>query len=142
LDSTAQYGYRWNIENGKFSVVKNTGYRPGEAVVLSSASGLVGTPEAINDSGLKVRSLLNPAIRIGRLIQIDQENITHITMQRQGFTGAEVLSAVPTTAQGFYRVLVSEFSGDSRGGAWYVDLTCLGVDITAPDQSKSVPISA
>lgn len=128
-DWAAKYGYRWSMQNGKFVVVPITGYRPGEAVVLSSTSGLIGIPEATND-GVRARALLNPLIRIGGLVQIGQSDINQITVQQQGLQYAPAIATV-TTAQGFYRVMVAEFDGDTRGQSWYVDLTCLAVDVSA-----------
>ncbi|WP_176080805.1 phage protein [Paraburkholderia tropica] len=137
-DWAAKYGYRWSIQNGEFVVVPITGYRPGEAVVLSSTTGLIGVPEATQD-GVRVRALLNPLIRIGCLVQIAQGDINHIAQQQFGLTSPKTLpTATLATAQGTYRVMVAEFTGDTRGDPWYVDLICLAVDVSAPDQSQSV----
>lgn len=130
-------GFRWSLQNGEFVVVPITGYRPGEAVVLSSTTGLVGVPE-VTDDGVHVRALLNPLIRIGCLVQIAQADINRITMQQQGLSYGSPSTAIVTTAAGFYRVMQAEFFGDSRGNDWYVDLMCLAVDVTVSDQSKSV----
>lgn len=136
-DWANKYGYQWSMQNGQFVVVPITGYRPGEAVVLSSTTGLIGVPEATND-GVKVRALLNPLIRIGCLIQIQQSDINQITMQQWGQQYKSLALATVTTAQGFYRVLVAEFEGDTRGNPWHVDLTCLAVDVSASNQGNSV----
>jgi hypothetical protein len=48
-----------------------------------------------------------------------------------------VPSAAVTTAAGFYRVLVNEMIGDTRGQEWYCDLICLAVDVSA-QASQSV----
>jgi hypothetical protein len=135
-DWSQKYGYRWSMQNGQFVVVPITGYRPGEAVVLSSTTGLIGVPEACND-GVRARALLNPLIRIGCLVQIAQSDINQITLQQQGLQYSPAIAQV-TTAAGFYRVLVAEFEGDSRGQAWYVDITCLAVDTSASNQQDSV----
>lgn len=135
-DWAAKYGYRWSMQNGQFVVVPITGYRPGEAVVLSSTTGLIGVPEACND-GVRARALLNPLIRIGCLVQIAQSDINQITLQQQGLQYAPAIATV-TTAAGFYRVLSSEFSGDTRGREWYADITCLAVDVSASNQNNSV----
>ncbi|CAN7235949.1 hypothetical protein LJR034_000829 [Caballeronia sp. LjRoot34] len=141
-DWANKYGYRWSIQNGEIVVVLITGYRPGEAVVLSSTTGLIGIPEATQD-GVKVRALLNPLIRIGCLVQIAQSDINQITQQQWGLSlnPKTVPTATLATAAGFYRVMVAEFSGDTRGNEWYVDLICLAVDVTAPDQNDSVKSS-
>lgn len=135
-DWAQKYGFQWSIQNGQFVVVPVTGYRPGEAVVLSSTTGLIGVPVATQD-GVRARALLNPLIRIGCLVQIEQADINHITMQQQGLQLSPAIATL-TTASGFYRVMVAEFSGDTRGNEWYVDLICLAVDVSAPDQSQSV----
>jgi hypothetical protein len=135
-DWADKYGYRWSMQNGQFVVVPITGYRPGEAVVLSSTTGLIGIPEAQND-GVHAKALLNPLIRIGCLVQIAQSDINQITLQQQGLQYSPAIATI-TTEAGFYRVLVAEFEGDSRGRDWYVDLICLAVDVSASNQNASV----
>jgi hypothetical protein len=135
-DWASKYGFRWSVQNGEFVLVPITGYRPGEAVVLSSTTGLIGVPEATQD-GVRVRALLNPLIRIGCLVQIAKSDINQLTYQQQGLKYAPAVATV-VTAAGFYRVMTAEFSGDSRGNEWYVDIVCLAVDVTASSQSQSV----
>lgn len=134
-DWSRKYGYQWSIQNGQMVVVPLTGYRPGEAVQLSSTTGLIGIPEATND-GVHARALLNPLIRVGCLVQIAQSDLNTLTVKQLGLTWQGLPSAAITTSAGFYRVLVAEFTGDTRGQEWYVDLTCLAVDISStPDTS-------
>ncbi|MBB3004355.1 hypothetical protein FHX57_006737 [Paraburkholderia tropica] len=135
-DWANKYGFRWSIQNGQFVLVPVTGYRPGEAVVLSSTTGLIGVPEATQD-GVRARALLNPLIRIGCLVQIAQSDINQITTQQQGLSYSPAIATV-VTAAGFYRVMVAEFSGDTRGQDWYVDMICLAVDVSASNQDQSV----
>ena len=124
------------MQNGQLVVVPITGYRPGEAVVLSSTTGLIGVPEA-RDDGVHAQALLNPLIRIGGLVQIAQSDINQITMQQQGLQYTPAVATV-TTAAGFYKVLVAEFEGDTRGNPWYINITCLAVDVSASNQNNSV----
>lgn len=138
-DWANKYGFRWSIQNGKFVLVPITGYRPGEAVVLSSTTGLIGVPEATQE-GVRARALLNPLIRIGCLVQIAKSDINQITTQQQGLKYNTAVATV-VTAAGFYRVMVAEFSGDTRGQDWYVDLICLAVDVSASNQGQSVSAS-
>lgn len=138
-DWANKYGFRWSVQNGQFVLVPITGYRPGEAVVLSSTTGLVGVPVATQD-GVSARALLNPLIRIGCLVQIAKSDINQITTQQQGLTYNPAIATV-VTAAGYYRVMVCEFSGDTRGQEWYVDLICLAVDVTASNQNQSVASS-
>ncbi|WCM21354.1 hypothetical protein NDK50_07875 [Paraburkholderia bryophila] len=138
-DWAQKYGFRWSIQNGQFVVVPIAGYRPNEAVVLSSTTGLIGIPEG-TQGGVQVRALLNPLIRIGCLVQIAQSDINHITTQQQGLTYSAAIATV-TTAAGFYRVMQAEFTGDMRGREWYVDMVCLAVDVSASNQSQSVALT-
>lgn len=135
-DWATKYGFRWSLQGNQFTLVPITGYRPGEAVVLSSTTGLIGVPEATQD-GVKVRALLNPLIRIGALVQIAKSDINQITTQQQGLTYGAAVATV-TTAAGFYRVMTAEFVGDMRGQEWYVDMICLAVDVSATNQNQSV----
>jgi len=138
-DWAQKYGYRWSVQNGKLVVIPITGYRPGEAVVLSATTGLIGIPEATN-GGVRARCLLNPLIEIGCLVQIAQSDINQITMQQQGLNYSPAVATV-TTAQGFYRSMVAEHNGDTRGNDWYTDLVCLAVDVSASNQNQSVAAS-
>lgn len=138
-DWSNKYGFRWSIQNGQVVIVPVTGYRPGEAVKLSSTTGLIGIPEATAD-GVRARTLLNPLIRVGCLVQIEQADINTLTVVQQGLTYTGLSAAAQTTAAGFYRVLVSETEGDTRGQQWYTDLICLAVDTTAR-ASESVRVA-
>lgn len=126
----------WSIQNGKIVVIPLTGYLPGEAVVLSAETGLIGVPEATVD-GMRIKCLLNPLIRIGTRVKIDNAAINLTTIRSQGFPRYSDLSFVASPARdGVYRVLVVEFTGDSHGQEWYGDIVALAIDpSTAPDKS-------
>ena len=73
-DTAKQAGTSWSIQDGKVQMVPVRGYLPGEAVVLTAETGLVGTPEQTND-GIKARCLLNPRLRIGGRIKLDNASV-------------------------------------------------------------------
>jgi hypothetical protein len=130
-DVAASTATTWSIQNGVLTFTSMTGYQPGEAVVLTSRTGLVGVPEA-TDQGIRVRCLLNPFIQVGRRVQIDNKSINRITIKQQGFPRySDVNFTADVSADGYYRVLVREFVGDSRGHDWFADLICLSVDGSA-----------
>lgn len=136
----AQQGATWNINNGEVHIVPLTGYLPGEAVVLTASTGMIGLPEQTND-GVKVRCLLNPRISVGGLVKIDNRSINQIVQANptaapipyNQYAGLQLLATV--TNDGFYRVYVAEHDGDTRGANWYTDLVCLAVD---PSTNKVV----
>lgn len=127
------FGATWSIQNGKIQVLPLDGYLPGEAVVLTAQTGLIGRPEQTAE-GIKVRCLLNPKITIGATVKIDNASIntTHQALNNEGklvfnkYAGLQMLADI--SADGLYRVYVSEFVGDTRGQEWYTDLICLSID--------------
>lgn len=132
-DEMKNVGSVWSIQNGQMTIHPLDGYLPGQAVVLNSYTGLIGIPEQTQD-GVMVRCLINPRIVCGQLVQIDNASVNQLVGQSPGATlvpynqWAAVQRPADVTMDGLYRVLVCEFTGDTRGQAWYADLTCLAVD--------------
>lgn len=136
-------GSTWSINNGVVQVIPLQGYLPNEAVVLNSQTGIISVPEQTED-GIKLKCLLNPKIIIGGRIQIDNTSINQFTQQSAGMAGQQVALPVgqikynsisgniqlPANVanDGFYRVYVSEYVGDTRGQDWYVEITALAID--------------
>lgn len=138
LDKIARNSFcRWSIQNGTLVFVPVTGYLPGEAVVINSASGMIGTPEQ-TDNGIIVRCYINPLIKIGQLIKLNNGDINQQIIAKQGFYPEYTSQyyVAPTSADGTYRVLVAEHVGDTRGNDWYTEITALAVDLSgSPDSS-------
>lgn len=121
-------GARWSIQNGKLFLIKNTEYVQVEPIVLTSKTGMIGLPEQTQD-GINIKCLLNPKLAIGQPVRIDNASV-----QRQQFDVAYgAINLFPTiSTDGLYRVIVSEFEGDTRGDDWYSKLTCLSIDPSSP----------
>lgn len=128
----------WSIQNGKLQIVPRTGYIPGTAVVLNSRTGLLGRPVQ-TEGGIYAKCFINPTIKIGCLVQIDNASI------QRAFIGGNILRGtrdqVETQAaltlpriseDGYYRVFVADWTGDTRGDEWFAELTLLAVNLTAP----------
>ena len=122
----AEAGSSWSIQNGQLQVIRDDGYLPGEAVALTYETGLVGTPEQTN-KGIKARCLINPRIRIGGRIRLNNRSIT--LAMANPITGTVGMPSLDR--DGFYRVLTQDISGDTRGSDWYIDNLCVGLDDTA-----------
>jgi hypothetical protein len=126
----------WSIQAGNYQSVKQTGVLPNQAVVLNSTTGLVYTPNQTND-GIIAQCLLNPNIKIASAIQINQNDIQLELIQDQPVDGSTQASAPsPIAADGFYRVLVAEHAGDTRGNDWYTTITGLSMDKTSSTNSQ------
>ncbi|MDI3308517.1 MAG: hypothetical protein QJR07_15605, partial [Acetobacteraceae bacterium] len=113
----AELDMTWYIENGQIIFLPKNGYIPGEAVVLNSASGLIGMPEQ-TIGGIEARCLLNPRIHVGRLVHINNRDINEgrISLARTdgaAFGNHLLLHGEARIADdGFYRVLCADHIGD------------------------------
>lgn len=130
---TVTHGATWSILNGQVNVTPLTGYLPGEAVVLTSLTGLVGIPEQTTD-GMMATCLLNPRLLVGGLVKIDNKSINQLIQQNPNaapiafnqYTGIQNLATV--AADGLYRLYVVEHDGDTRNTNWYTNITALAVN--------------
>jgi hypothetical protein len=133
-DLAKQQGCEWNIEDGKLNFVPLTSYIPGQAVVVNSNTGMIGTPK-MTIQGLMVKTLLNSSIKSGGQVQIDNASIASLKINIP-YTGIDV--APGTDADGFYTSRVVQHTGDNRGQEWYTDMICVAVDGTAPAQGPTI----
>lgn len=127
---------RWSIQNGVLTLIPNTGYLPGQAVVLNSSSGMLGSPDQ-TDNGIFVRHYLNPLIQVGQAVQINNRDINQAVVESQFFPSyTSQYYPATVTDDGLYRALVVEHYGDTRGNDWVTELTCLDIDpSSAPNKS-------
>lgn len=128
----------WSIQDNKLQLILKTSYQPGDAIVLNSATGLIGFPEQ-TQNGIRMRTLLNPSIKVGSRIQIDNESLNqfHLDVGLQAPIEQAMIDLMKSD-DGFYKVLVSEHHGDTRGNAYYTDLTCIGVNASIPPGSPLI----
>lgn len=101
LDRLAStFGYSWSVQGGQLQLLgPDDAIDAGDAIIIDSSRGMVGSPQAGEKGIIEVRSLLNPELVPGRVV---------------------ALSSIE--ASGFYRVERVTFQGDSRGQDWYADL--------------------
>lgn len=125
-------GSSWHIHNGKLNVLKNQNTLPDGAVVLNSDTGMVGLPEQTLQ-GVIVRCLLNYRIRPGTKLQINESSIQRASLNPGYGAGAtnELLKdggILGVAADGFYKALLVEHNGDTRGPNWYTEIVCVKAD--------------
>jgi len=125
-------GSSWYIEDGKLNFVPLNGYKPGEAVVINSTTGMIGVPET-TEQGIMVRCLLNPKLKLAMKVQLNNNEITTTTVKQLG--GYPTYTSIPLYAtlnpSGIYRLIVKEHMGQSRGNAFYSNLICLNIDASS-----------
>ena len=135
-DLANDHNARWSIQNGELTLVPVTSYLPGDVVAINTASGMIGLPEQ-TDQGITIRCYLNPLIKIGRAVMINQADINKVLIKEQGFPNRTSLSYPATVSNdGLYRVLVAEHVGDLRGNEFYTELTCLSIDKSSPSSTS------
>lgn len=120
----------WSFQNGKIQTVPLNGYMQGSVVEINSTTGMIGLPEQTLD-GIKVRTLLNPNIKIGSAIRINNASILQFRYGTDinSFTSnALAAQSIHTNADGLYKVLYVNYDGDTRGQSFYSDITCVSID--------------
>lgn len=134
-DAVRSIGATWSIQNGVVKVLPLRAYWPGEAVVITSATGMIGIPTQTAE-GIVVKKLIDPRLRIGALVQINSEDINQIVTQSgapapfPAYNNNAALQAAAKVNEGagLYCAYVIERTGDTHGEPWTDEITCLAVD--------------
>jgi hypothetical protein len=115
----------WSVQQGQMQMLKKLDDNiPGSPVVLNSQTGLVGMP-TLEIGGLWARCLINPAIRVGGQIKIDQASVNPLEVPTVAQTGKPATGIYPSAAaDGIYTVFQIDYDADTRGLPWYMDLHC------------------
>ena len=92
-------GYSWSVQDDKLQVVAGLETIGTTAQVISSTTGMVGSPQAGEKGFINVRSLIQPNLLPGNKIEVES-----------------------STVNGFYRIQKVVFSGDTHGQDWYADI--------------------
>lgn len=119
----------WSIQDQKLTFVKQKAYLPGERVVLTSKTGMIGTPEQTTE-GVNTKSLLNPRLKISGRVEINEASVARLKINLSVANSPANIPA-PVAADGVYYLLVVEHTGDTRGVPWYSSLICLNVSVTS-----------
>lgn len=133
-------GCDWFIEDGKVNMVPKDKAIPGPQQVLSSVSGLIGVPK-LTINGIVVRCLLNPNIKTGFAVKIDNSQIAQLSQQNPSFNQAS--NAIPELqgqpdGTGTYKAHCVTHSGDTRGQEWYTDMIGVSIDSTGPSTGQTL----
>lgn len=121
-----QNSLTWSIQNEQVGFIPMQGYTKGTSIVLTSKTGLIGTPQQTN-IGVNAVCLMNPNIRPGQTIKLDNKSIAQLKIDLSN-PNDPVNLAPPLTADGVYYVMVIETTGDTRGIDWYSKLVCCTIN--------------
>lgn len=92
-------GFEWSIQDGALQILEVSSPILGTAVLLTPDTGLVGSPSVDSEGVLSAQCLLIPDIFPGRLLVLESERL-----------------------KGSYRVDRCNYSGNTAGADWYIDL--------------------
>lgn len=124
----------WSIQDGKLNMIPLTAYMPGEIPVLTAETGVIGLPEQ-TQNGIKIKTLLNPNLKIGQAVKLDNKSIQGykfgLALNQQGQNLLNEQSN-KINSDGLYYVMIADHSGDTRGNEFYTELTCLAIDASIP----------
>jgi hypothetical protein len=98
------HGADWSIQDGELVMLPAKQVLADEAVLLSEATGMIGSPE-VTDAGLEITSLVNPDLRVGGLVKVD---------------------SVVSAYNGVFKVTTIDYDGDAMGNEWFSKVTCVG----------------
>jgi hypothetical protein len=128
-DFAKQNNAEWRIEDGQCHIIPKNTYLT-EAVVLNYNTGLIGTPEQTIGAGINVKCLINPKIRPGTLIRLDNKSInntglsTRAINMNENHEGSKDIPAAFDT-DGDYVVINVSYFGDTRETMYYTELVCV-----------------
>ena len=127
----------WSIQDGRVVLIPETSYMPGEIPVITSETGMVGLPEQ-TQNGISIKMLLNPSIRIGTLLKIDNRSVQlrerSLNVKQQP-DEAFISEGNRLQDDGYYYVMIASHSGDTRGNEYYTEVICLAADVTVGFQN-------
>ena len=100
LDGLAEkQGLEWSIQDNTLQVLAKDGHNGRQAVLLSPATGLVGSPiarEVEGGQGVEFKALIQPKLIPGGLVQIQSRHVS-----------------------GTFKLRSTAFAGDTHGNDWY-----------------------
>jgi len=106
LDKMAKKaGLVWSVQNNALQIFPESDNTGETAVLLNDETGLIGVPNK-TDEGFVCRSLLNPELAPGRLVQIESKMLT---------------------IKGTFKIDKVEHTGDTQEGDWITELEGKGI---------------
>ena len=110
------------IDDGQIVIAKVTDIPPGQALVLSPTTGLIGVPHQTQE-GIQYRCLLNPSITLRSMVKIDNSIVRLMKLQAsQSALGTVFALQSPLDADGQYTTAKVVHTGDTRANEWYTDV--------------------
>lgn len=125
-------GMSLSVQDSALQGLKKSSYLNENIVVLTSKTGLIGSP-VLTAEGVNAKMLLNPQIKIGSRVKISQADVTKEAFSTDADNNlSDTQAAHSIAADGLYRVTALNHTGDNRGNDWYTTIVCVGMDESLP----------
>jgi hypothetical protein len=138
-DIAAENDAHWSIQDGALQIIPVDETLPTEAIVISAETGMISAPVR-DDKGIKVKCLLNPRVKVGGKIWLNNNNFKESVRQaRATLPGAKTPKKhkaegklARTDPDGVYKVYRVDHKGDTRGDEWYSEIMCVALESSIP----------
>ena len=129
----AQVGCAWFITDDKLHMLGPGQAFPGGVTAINATTGMIGMPVQ-TPMGVIVKCLINPALRPGQKIQLNNASIqlSNFDLSLKGADNNSEKNMAARSADGIYNILAINVEGDTRGDPWYQELICYGDKLTTP----------
>lgn len=135
----------WSIQDGAHNIVPANTTLPIEAIKISAETGMLNAPE-LTDKGVKVECLLNPALRVGGKVHLDNNTLKgKIALKRASLVPKKPPKNAPKAQakkkpkelarldpDGLWKVLQVTHKGDNRGMPWVSIVEAVALEKTIP----------
>jgi hypothetical protein len=109
---------------GTLAIWPKSGTRGGTIPQISAASGMIGYPRWFN-SGMEFRTLFNPSVRVGGVINMESSLGTGVVYQNPALPKPEqVLAGGPNGRWYVNGPVVHDLSAQMPGGPWMTEARC------------------
>lgn len=124
----------WQFNNNQLNIIEIAQPIAGEAIVITSATGMIGLPQQTID-GIELKCLINPMLKFGGQIKLDNASIQQAVIS----VAYGAVNYFPSLDNdGNYKIISIENNGDTRGNTWETNLICIGINGTAPLQGPAI----
>lgn len=94
-------GLEWSVQDGELQILDAGAALDTNPYILNAATGLIGSPSVDREGIVNCTTLILRGVRPGLRVILDSRFV-----------------------KGVYRITEAQYSGETRGDAWYINLVC------------------
>ncbi|GHV57447.1 hypothetical protein FACS1894216_21970 [Synergistales bacterium] len=120
----------WSIQDGRVDIVPKDEAIPGNAYLISPATGMIDSPKQTN-KGVEIKCLLNSDIHVGSTVKLEGDIEEAAAADDKGGKQKSKEQPAKLASDGVYRVVQCRYKGDTWGNDWYCELVGVAMDDTS-----------